>query len=158
MKKKTRNHSPNTLLERVFRITRKNNVIDLTGSVAIINGKATEENFENEVYQVTFTIGRNKHKKLFSIFMSPSEMIPLEEINQLKNQLGIKISGDGSLFKIESFSSDFKLSFDLHNSISIDNMGVKKGSILFKKDSTTRKEVILPFRKRKKRKSQLLKE
>lgn len=157
MKKKNRKHSPNTLLERVFRITRKNNEIDLTGSVAIINGKASEQNFENEIYQVTFTKGKNQKKKQFSIFMSPSEAIPKEEINQLKKQLDIEISGDGSLFKIENFSSDFKLSFDLHNSISIDNLGVKKGVILFKKDTTTRKEVALPFRKRKKKKSQLSK-
>ena len=157
MKKKNRKQSPNTLLERVFRITRKNNEIDLTGSVAIINGKASEQNFENEIYQVTFTKGKNQKKKQFSIFMSPSEAIPKEEINQLKKQLDIEISGDGSLFKIENFSSDFKLSFDLHNSISIDNLGVKKGVILFKKDTTTRKEVALPFRKRKKKKSQLSK-
>lgn len=157
MKMKKQKHSPNTLLERVFRITRKNNEIDLTGSVAIINGETSEQNFENEVYQVTFITGRLEKKKRHSIFMSPSEMIPLEEINQLKNQLGIEISGDGSLFRIEKFSSDFKLSFDLHNSISIDNLGVKKGVILFKKDTTTRKEVALPFRKRKKKKSQLSK-
>jgi hypothetical protein len=152
MKKKNKNHSPSTLLERVFRITRKDNEIDLTGSVAIINGEASEENFETEVYQVTFTTGKLERKKQYSIFMSPSESIPKHEVDNLKKQLGIKISGDGSLFKIEDFTSDFKLSFDLHNSISIDNLGIKKGVIVFRKNETTRKEVELPFRKKQRKK------
>lgn len=151
MKKKTKTHSPNKLLERVFRITRRHNTVDLTGSVAIINGEASEENFENEVFQVTFTTGKQQHKKHYSIFMSPSESISEEEINNLKKELGISISGDGYLFKIVNFESDFKLSFDLYNSVCIDSLGVQKGVIYFKKQDSTRKEIKLPYRKRKRK-------
>ena len=98
MKKKKKTHSPNKLLERVFRITRKHNRIDLTGSVAIVNGEASEENFETEVFQVTFSTGQGENKKYYSIFMSPSEVIPEEEIYHLNESMGIQISGDGSSF------------------------------------------------------------
>jgi len=149
MKKKTRTHPPNKLLERVFRITRRHNTIDLTGSVAIIDGFASEKNFENEVFQVTFTSGRQENKKHYSIFMSPSEEISTEEIQNLKTQLGITFEGDGSFFRIINFETDFKLSFDLYNSIAIDSLGVQKGVIYFKKQDSTRKEIRLPYRKRK---------
>ena len=155
---KGKSKSPQQLLERVFRITRKDNKIDLTGSVAIINGKASEENFEREVYQVTFTTGKGKRKKHYSIFMSPSESIPKEETDNLKKQLGIEISGDGSLFKIENFASDFKIAFDLHNSISIDSLGIKKGVIVFRNNESSRREVELPFRKKRRKQLFLKKE
>ena len=86
MKKKTRTHPPNKLLERVFRITRRHNTIDLTGSVAIIDGLASEKNFENEVFQVTFTTGKLEHKKHYSIFMSPSEEISESDIIKINNE------------------------------------------------------------------------
>lgn len=149
MKKKTKKHPPSRLLERVFRITRRHNTIDLAGSVAIIDGEASEKNFTTEVFQVTFTTGRPENKKHYSIFMSPSEDIPQKEINNLKEELGITITGDGSLFKIVNFETDFKLSFDLYNSIAIDSLGVQKGVIYFKKQDSTRKEIRLPYRKRK---------
>jgi len=147
MKRKKRIHSPNQLLERVFRITRRHNRIDLSGSVAIVNGEASEKNFETEVFQVTFTVGKGERKRHYSIFMSPSEVIQEEEINHLKESMGIQISGDGSSFKIDHFEKDFKLSFDLKNSIAIDGLGVKKGVIYFKKRESTRREVKLPYRK-----------
>ena len=123
MKRRKDNGYSQHLLERIFRITRKENSIDLTGSVAIVNGKTSEANFETEVYQVTFSTRKNNSKKQYSIFMSPSESIPTEEIATLKKTLGIEISGDGSLFRVENFKRDFKIAFDLHNSISIDNLG-----------------------------------
>ena len=131
--KKTKTHSPNRLLERVFRITRRHNTIDLAGSVAIINGEASEENFESEIFQVTFTTGRQQNKKHYSIFMSPSESISEEEIGNLNKMLGIRIAGDGYLFKILDFETDFKLSFDLYNSIAIDSLGVQKRCHLLQK-------------------------
>jgi hypothetical protein len=152
MKRKKKTHSPNTLLERVFRITRKYNRIDLSGSVAIINGEASEENFETEIFQVTFSTGKQNNKRQYSIFMSPSEVISEKEILNLKKTLGIEISGDGSSFKIDHFERDFKLSFDLKNSIAIDSLGVKKGVIYFKKRESTRREVQLPYRKRTRKK------
>jgi hypothetical protein len=155
MKRKKKPHSPNKLLERVFRITRRHNRIDLAGSVAIVNGEASEENFETEVFQVTFTSGKGAYKKHYSIFMSPSEVISEDEISQLKELTGIHISGDGSSFKIDHFEKDFKLSFDLKNSVAIDSLGVKKGVIYFKKRESTRKEVQLPYRKRPQKKSSL---
>lgn len=145
MKKRKNTHYSKQLLERVFRITRKDNNIDLSGSVAIVNGKTSEANFETEVYQVTFSTGRSNFKKQYSVFMSPSESIPTEEIEALKKTLGIEISGDGSLFRVESFEKDFKITFDLHNSISIDNLGV----ILFRKSNTEKRNIQIPFRKRK---------
>lgn len=155
MKKKTRKHPPNKLLERVFRITRRHNTIDLTGSVAIIDGEASEKNFENEVFQVTFSSGRLENKKYCGIFMSPSEEILQEEIQNLQETLGITIEGDGSLFKIINFETDFKLSFDLYNSVVIDSLGVQKGVIYFKKQDSTRKEIRLPYRKKKRNTQQL---
>ncbi len=152
MEKEKKHHSTNHLLERIFRITKRNNEIDLTGSVAIVNGEVSETLFETEVYQVTFTTGRANRKKHYSIFMSPSESISKKEIDLLKQNLGIEISGDGSLFKIENFKDDFKIAFDLKNSISIDRLGIKKGVIVFQKNQTTRKTVEVPFRKKKKRK------
>lgn len=155
MKKKTKTHSPNKLLERVFRITRKHNNIDLAGSVAIIGGHVSEENFETEVFQITFTIGKQESKTHYSIFMSPSEAISDHEIHHLKEKLGTHISGDGSSFQIDHFEKDFKLSFDLQNSIAVDSLGVKKGVIYFKEQAPTRKQVQLPYRKRKKKKTPL---
>lgn len=155
MEKEKTPKSPQHLLERVFRIKRQKNEIDLTGSVAIVNGEASEDLFESEVYYVTFSAGKSNHKKFYSLFLSPSESIPQHEIENLKNTLGIEISGDGSLFKIENFTTDFKISFDLKNSISIDNLGVKKGVIVFRKDNTTRTEVRIPFRKKKQKEKSL---
>ena len=153
MEKEKTNNKPQHLLERVFRITRKKNEIDLTGSVAIVNGEVSEELFQNEIYHVTFCTRKENHKKFYSLFLSPSECIPQQEIENLKSTLGITISGDGSLFKVENFISDFKISFDLKNSISIDNLGIKKGVIVFKKDCTTRNMVKIPFRKRREEKT-----
>ena len=153
MKKKRKEHPPNKLLERVFRITRRHNTIDLTGSVAIIDGHASEKNFESEVFQVSFTARKRDTKKHYSIFMSPSEVISQEEIDNLKKELGITIRGDGSLFKIIDFEVDFKLSFDLYNSVAIDSLGVQKGVVHFKKQDSIRKEIRLPYRKRKRNQS-----
>ena len=149
MKKEPLKHTSAKRLERVFRITRKSNQIQLAGSIAIINGEASEKNFQNEVFQVTFTTGSSNKKRHYSIFMSPSESISKEEIKNLKNKLGILISGDGYEFKIHHFSKNFKLSFDLHNSISIDNVGVKKGVIHFKKNKFNRNELSSHNRKNK---------
>ncbi len=155
MKKKIRTHPPDKLLERVFRITKRHNTIDLTGSVAIIDGQASEKNFENEIFQVTFSTGRLENRKYYSIFISPSEEISHEEIQSLKKALGITIEGDGSLFRIINFETDFKLSFDLYNSVAIDSLGVQKGVVYFKKQDSTRKEIRLPYRKRKRNTQQL---
>ncbi len=151
MEKERKNIHPQKLLERIFRITKRKNEIDLTGSVAIVNGEVSEALFETEVYQVTFSTGRGQRKKHYSLFMSPSECIPKEEIDQLKQKLGIEISGDGSLFKVERFERDFKIAFDLKNSLSIDQTGIKKGVIVFRKDHSSRKTVQLPYRKQKKK-------
>ena len=155
MKKKIRTHPPDKLLERVFRITRRHNTIDLTGSVAIIDGQASEKNFENEIFHVTFSTGRLENKKHYSIFMSPSEEISNEEIQNLKKALGITITGDGSLFRIVNFETDFKLSFDLYNSVAIDSLGVQKGIVYFKKKDSTRKEIRLPYKKRRRNSTEL---
>lgn len=151
MEKERKNIHPQKLLERIFRITKRNNEIDLSGSVAIVNGEVSETLFETEVYQVTFSTGKGERKKQYSLFMSPSECIAQEEIDQLKQKLGIQISGDGSLFKIDHFKKDFKIAFDLKNSLSIDQTGIKKGVIVFRKDQSTRKTVQLPYRKRKRK-------
>lgn len=120
------------IIERIFRITKTNNTIDLSGSASIVNKEASEKFFENEVYYVTFTTTTNGKTREYSLFLSPSETIPKNEINNLRRALDIQISGDGMQFSIDYFSTDFTIQFDQKNSICIDNSEVKNGFVSFK--------------------------
>ena len=122
-----------TTCERLFKITRKNNVITLFGSMSIINKIVSEENFENEAYQLTFSFNSNGVKKECAIVLIANECICEEEKEKLKVQLGIVLEGDGMCFEITSFTNDFTLQFDKLNSAFIATESVKNGTIFFTK-------------------------
>lgn len=122
-----------TTCERLFKITRKNNVITLFGSMSIINKIVSEENFENEAYQLTFSFNSNGVKKECTIVLIANECICEEEKEKLKEQLGIVLEGDGMCFEITSFTNDFTLQFDQLNSAFIVTESVKNGTIFFTK-------------------------
>lgn len=119
--------------ERLFKITRKKNAIYLTGSMSVVNGKASEENFENEVYKLTFSCEVNKIIINKSLMVTANECFCEKEKEKLKKQLGIVLEGDGMCFRILSFKHDFTLQFDQLNSAFLDTDTVKNGQISFLK-------------------------
>lgn len=121
-----------SIIERIFKITKTENQVSLKGSIAIVNKEASETLFENEVYMVIFSTQIKEKLRSYSLFLSPSETIPKKESNNLRRALDIQISGDGMLLNIDYYIRDFTIQFDQYNSISIDNSDVKKGVITFK--------------------------
>lgn len=119
--------------ERLFKITCKKNTVCLIGSMSVVNGKASEENFENEVYKLTFLAVINGLKINQSLMVTANECFCEMEIEKLKNQLGIILEGDGMSFEIVSYKHDFTLQFDQLNSVFLDTDTVKNGQISFLK-------------------------
>ncbi|MNG17168.1 hypothetical protein D3C87_1644680 [compost metagenome] len=65
--------------------------------------------------------------------MSYNELICDKEINNLKESLGIVITGDGSQFEILDYETDFTIQFDQENSSFIATDEVENGLISFRK-------------------------
>ncbi|QOG04321.1 hypothetical protein [Flavobacterium sp. MDT1-60] len=131
MKVKTKN-AP-YLLERIFKIRRIENTIDLSNSFSVVNKKEFPALFEAEIYKVTFSTKKHGKTKSYDLFMSYNELICDEEIDNLKESLGIVITGDGSQFKILDYEADFTIQFDQENSSFIAIDEVKNGMISFRK-------------------------
>ena len=127
--------TPKTNYERLFKITRKKNTINLSGSMSVIDGKASEENFENEAFQITFSSRVTGVVKECNLLVVANECVCEEEKEKLQKQLGIVLEGDGMYFDICSYEQDFTIQIDTLNSAFIDTNSVQKGMILFAKGS-----------------------
>jgi hypothetical protein len=120
-------------LERIFKIRRIKNTIDLSESFSVVNKKATAAFFDAEIYKVTFSTIIQSKIKTYDLFLSGNELICEEEIENLKKSLDIVIAGDGSQFEILNYKTDFTIQFDLENSSFLESDEVRNGLIFFKK-------------------------
>jgi hypothetical protein len=121
------------LLERIFKIKRIKNIIDLSNSFSVVNKKEFPTLFEAEIYKVTFSTKKQGSTKSHDLFMSYNALICDEEIENLKESLGVFITGDGSQFEILDYETDFTIQFDQENSSFIATDEVKNGLISFSK-------------------------
>lgn len=121
------------LLERVFKIKRIQNTIDLSHSFYVVNKEISPKLFEAEIYKVTFRTVQNGEVKSHELFLPFNELICELEIAFLEDYLGILLSGDGSQFEILKYQTDFSIQFDQENSYFIKSDGVDNGLLLFKK-------------------------
>ncbi|WP_405331276.1 hypothetical protein [Flavobacterium oreochromis] len=119
-------------MKRLFNIKKENNYIDISNSCLMINDRPTPMPFTSEVYKITFSSLVNSQKK-YDLFLCYEELIEEEEIQNLKNNLNIEITGDGSIFEIINFTEDFSIQFDLEDSFFIENEYTKNGLIYFRK-------------------------
>lgn len=117
--------------ERLFKITRMQNTISLAGSMSFVNGEFSEENFENEVFQVTFFTHIQGVRKEFNLLVVANECIVEKEKQDLQRKLGVVIEGDGMCFKICGYEQAFKMQFDTLNSAFLNTYSVKNGLVLF---------------------------
>ncbi|TPG42003.1 hypothetical protein [Flavobacterium pectinovorum] len=120
-------------LDRIFKIRRIKNTIDLSDSFSIVNKKESVANFDAEIYKVTFSTIIQQKIKNFDLFLSGNELIDDQEIENLKESLGIVIAGDGSLFEILDYKTDFTIQFDQENSSFLESDEVRNGLIVFRK-------------------------
>lgn len=120
-------------LDRIFKIRRINNTIDLSDSFSIVNKKESTANFEAEIYKVTFSTTIQQKIKTFDLFLSGNELICDKEIENLKESLGIVIAGDGSQFEILDYHTDFTIQFDQENSSFLESDEVRNGLVVFRK-------------------------
>ncbi|MEN2400601.1 hypothetical protein GKZ90_0012490 [Flavobacterium sp. MC2016-06] len=132
MKLKTGNKNVTHLLERVFRINRIKNIIDISDSFYVINNEVSSALFDAEIYKVTFCTQKNGEIKTYDLFLSVNELICDLEIDLLKEHLGIHLSGDGSQFEILDYQTDFTIQFDQENSSFIESDEVNNGLLFFK--------------------------
>ncbi|WP_428743401.1 hypothetical protein [Tenacibaculum sp.] len=123
--------NPTINYERLFKITRKKNAVNLSESMSVINGKASKENFETEVYQMTFCAIVKGKKKECNLLVTVNECICEEEKENLRNQLGVVINGSGMYFEILSYETNFSIQFDTIHSVFVDTDSVKNGKIFF---------------------------
>ncbi|WP_435261017.1 hypothetical protein [Tenacibaculum sp. nBUS_03] len=128
--------APPFLCERIFKVFTKNNVVDLSESLSIINNKASKSFFEKEIFQLSFSLLIKGATKLLSILVTANEYISEEDCNELQNKLGIEIEGCGMQFTILNFAYSFTLQIDQKNSVFIDTDSVKNGCIYFNKERT----------------------
>ncbi|MFH7013926.1 hypothetical protein ACHRV5_18870 [Flavobacterium sp. FlaQc-52] len=131
LKSVTKNAS--NLLERVFKIKRTGNSIDLSNSFYVANKEISPVSFEAEIYKITFRTEQNGEVKTYDLFLPFNELICEHEIAFLEEHLGILLSGDGSQFEILEFQSDFSIQFDQENSYFIASDEVNNGLLLFRK-------------------------
>jgi hypothetical protein len=120
-------------LDRIFKIRRIKNTIDLSDSFSIVNKKESMANFDAEIYKVTFSTTIQQKIKNFDLFLSGNELIDDQKIENLKESLGIVIAGDGSLFEILDYKTDFTIQFDQENSSFLESDEVRNGLIVFRK-------------------------
>jgi len=120
--------------ERLFKITQIQNAISLSGSMSFVNGEFSEENFENEVFQVTFFTNVQGVVKEFNVLVVANECIGEMEKEGLQRKLGIVIEGDGMCFKVCAYKHAFKMQFDTLNSAFLNTYSVKNGLVLFDKN------------------------
>ncbi|WP_337966815.1 hypothetical protein [uncultured Flavobacterium sp.] len=120
-------------LERIFKIRRIKNTIDLSESFSVVNKKATAAFFDAEIYKVTFSSIIQTKIKTYDLFLSGNELICDEEIENLKKSLDIVIAGDGSQFEILDYKTDFTIQFDLENSSFLESDEVRNGLVVFRK-------------------------
>ncbi|CAL2091510.1 conserved protein of unknown function [Tenacibaculum sp. 190524A02b] len=131
--KNTNQNTPVNYCERIFKIEKKKNLIDLSQSLSIVNNKASRLFFEKEAYTLNFS---TYHKGIYTqtpIFVTANECIPNEEIKILQKQLGIEIDGCGMYFSILNYSCNFSIQVDPKNSVFIDTPSVKNGYMYFYK-------------------------
>lgn len=139
MKLKTTTKNAPYLLERIFKIKRIKNTIDLSNSFSVVNEEASLALFDAEIYKVTFSAEKNGEMKSYDLFLSGNELICDQEVNALKETLGITLSGDGSQFEILDYQTDFTIQFDQEDSSFVESEGVEKGLIIFKKNISKKK-------------------
>ncbi len=121
------------LLERIFKIRKTENIVDLSDSFTSLNKEKFARMFDAEIYKVTFSTEKLGQLKNFDLFLSCNELICNEEIENLNQSLGIIISGDGSHFEILDYETDFTIQFDQENSSFINSDEVEEGLIVFRK-------------------------
>jgi len=122
--------APTGSLKRFLTIKKNGNAIDLSESYKMYTNQLAKLVFESEIYKVTF----KTLKKSYNLFLSANELICNDCINNLKNNLGVEIDGDGSFFEVLNYTHDFKIIFDAENTTFIDTDTVKNGVAYFYKE------------------------
>jgi len=135
--KKDNNISYSLSYERLFKITKKNYIVDLTGSLSIIQNKASEAYFKNEIFKLSFCINHFKKPLFYNILTTANECFNQHDLCCLKQKLGVTLIGCGMHFKIIHFKYNFTIQIDTKNSLFIDTPSVKSGLIHFIKKQYT---------------------
>jgi len=99
----------------------------------MIGDEPSKELFESEIYSVIFAVQKQQKVKSVNLFLSSNEMIDDDDIEDLKEQLGVEITGDGSFFEILDYKTDFTIQFDQENTAFIASEEMKNGCVVFKK-------------------------
>jgi len=131
--KNKQSHNETDASTRILNLKRINNTIDLTESYLMIGDEPSKELFESEIYSVIFAVQKQQKVKSVNLFLSSNEMIDDDDIEDLKEQLGVEITGDGSFFEILDYKTDFTIQFDQENTAFIASEEMKNGCVVFKK-------------------------
>lgn len=120
--------------ERIFKIAKNNNTIDLTGSLSIVNNTASETYFESEIYEITFISSNKKEKGEYTMLVTANECISDVDIQRLQEKLQISIEGSGMNFTVRDYTKDFTIQFDKENSLFVNSSTIQNGCIYFSKE------------------------
>ncbi len=133
--KKNKKMSSSLSYERLFKVTQKNYTIDLSGSLSVIDNKASEMYFQNEVFELSFCTDFSCKHRFYNVLTSANECFSLKDLSCLKEQLGITLTGYGMCFTVVDFEYNFTIQIDKVNSLFIDTPSVKNGLIHFTKNA-----------------------
>lgn len=131
--KNTKAYNKRGVIKRILNLKRVENTINLCDSYLEIDGEISKELFESEIYKLTFSVQQPDEIKSIDLYLSSNELICDDDVRELKEQLGIEISGDGSFFEIVDYQVNFTMQFDQENSLFIASDEIKNGCVEFKK-------------------------
>jgi len=120
-------------IKRILNLKKVEDTIDLSDSYLEIDGRISKELFESEINKITFSTHKKCEIKSIDIYLTSNELIDDEVAEELKEQLGIEILGDGSFFEILDYKTDFMIQFDQENTEFIASEDIKNGCVVFKK-------------------------
>ena len=78
--KKNKKMSSSLSYERLFKVTQKNYTIDLSGSLSVIDNKASELYFQNEVFELSFCANSSCKQRFYNILISANECFSLKDL------------------------------------------------------------------------------
>lgn len=122
--------------DRIFKIAKKKNSVDLSGSLSVINNKASKEYFDNESFQITFSTKIKDVSYDYTMLVTANESIEDKGLEKINYELGIQIEGCGMYFEVLNYKQDFSIQFDTYKSVFIDTPSVKNGVVYFSKNKT----------------------
>ena len=62
-------------INRYFKITRSNQIIDTSESFSILDNQVSREYFENEIYRITFTTLKETYPNTYELFLSSNGIV-----------------------------------------------------------------------------------